>query len=555
MKNMIAIIMILLVIAISVRCNAAPVITAQDGGYLITTPVYSATVMSDGGLSSIKAGNTEFLNATNNLKHAGYIFQNSNVTQMTVSQQGNIINAKSDKASVKYEFNDAGINISAANLTSDTSNYFMIFDLSVKAASNDGKFTKTPVTNDWHSVSFYKDTSKITASGATKLWGPWDAGHQVFDATLAANETREIKLEIAAANQNELKEMHDASVPEILVEKNITVLSPLNWQVFQRTSRYAGQILLSGRILPQYDSLMVRITGKSLKGKLDGDWKTVPTIQQTKTFLTKIPVVPGGWYTVELKAVKDGKTVAETKIEKVGVGEVFVGAGQSNSTNCGQEKTNETSGMVSSFSGEFWQLANDPQPGPHDKTMGGSFWPAFGDAMYAKYKVPIGVAVTGHGGTNVSQWQPEDPLGLFPWMMTRIYELGPMGFRAVLWHQGESDFNTPTETYVEKMSIVIRDSTKLAGWQFPWFIAHVSYINPQVLSGPLVRNAQDELIKKGIALDGPDTDLLTGDNRDYNGAGIHFSPKGLKAHGKMWAEKVGIYLDKVLGTEKNKSTE
>ena len=72
-------------------------------------------------------------------------------------------------------------------------------------------------------------------------------------------------------------------------------------------------------------------------------------------------------------------------------------------TNYGEAKTQIASGMVSSFGGGAWQLANDPQPGVQDNSKNGSFIPAFGDAMYARYKVPIGVACTGYGGTSVRQ--------------------------------------------------------------------------------------------------------------------------------------------------------
>ena len=37
---------------------------------------------------------------------------------------------------------------------------------------------------------------------------------------------------------------------------------------------------------------------------------------------------------------------------------------------------------------------------------GGSFLPAFGDALYEKYRVPIGVASTGAGATSVREWLP-----------------------------------------------------------------------------------------------------------------------------------------------------
>src|SRR5690606_26648568 len=39
---------------------------------------------------------------------------------------------------------------------------------------------------------------------------------------------------------------------------------------------------------------------------------------------------------------------------------------------------------------------------------------------------------------------------------------------------------------------------------------------------------------------------LTGEHRDFDGKGIHFSPAGLKAHGLMWAGKVQPFIDKSL---------
>lgn len=336
--------------------------------------------------------------------------------------------------------------------------------------------------------------------------------------------------------------------------EDLNVLSPREYQVFQRQGRYDGRILISGSVKPECDKLKVRVTGRSLKGELRGKWQAVPLAAKTRGFASHIAIVPGGWYKVELRATNSGKDVVQAVVERVGVGEVFVGAGQSNSTNCGQFKTKQTSGMVSSFNGTAWRLADDPQWGSHDlgSWQDGSFWPAFGDAMYTRYHVPIGVAVTGQGASSVKQWQPDAPDGLYPWMMTRIYQLGRLGFRALLWHQGESDVLNmmPAQEYVTKLSAVIRQSKLDAGWEFPWFVARASYINPVDPNNPpcgLVRAAQKELWDTGVALEGPDTDALLGDNRDHDGTGVHFSPKGLKAHGEMWAEKMSAYLDSVLG--------
>jgi hypothetical protein len=262
-------------------------------------------------------------------------------------------------------------------------------------------------------------------------------------------------------------------------------------------------------------------------------------------------------------------------VPHVGVGEVFVVAGQSNATNYGEVPQKTQTGMVTSFDGSKWAVADDPQPGVQDNSKKGSFIPSFGDALYRKYQVPIGVADVGHGSTSVRQWLPEgervlvpptmskyvrpDVNGdlisdgtLFNGLMTRIRQLGPNGFRAVLWHQGESDANQPEghqilpERYTAIVEEVIRTSRTQADWSFPWFTAEATYHNPQDQRCEPFREAQRAVWKDGVALEGPDTDTLTAAYRQNQGKGVHFNDAGLKAHGNLWAEKVESYLDHVL---------
>ena len=228
--------------------------------------------------------------------------------------------------------------------------------------------------------------------------------------------------------------------------------------------------------------------------------------------------------------------------------------------------------MVTAFDGHAWRIANDPQPGVPDNSSKGSFMPAFGDALYEKYHVPVGIAAAGHGSTSVRQWLPkgarfavpptmskfvhEIEAGvwecdgtLFAGMTERIRQLGPNGFRALLWHQGESDAHQKAgheiapEEYRRMLEPIIRESRREAGWDFPWFVAQVSYHSPSDPSAPEIREAQRALWQSGIAFEGPDTDQLTGTYRQNNGTGVHLGPEGLKAHGKLWAEKV----EKVIG--------
>ncbi|HEX7260711.1 MAG TPA: sialate O-acetylesterase, partial [Luteolibacter sp.] len=134
---------------------------------------------------------------------------------------------------------------------------------------------------------------------------------------------------------------------------------------------------------------------------------------------------------------------------------------------------------------------------------------------------------------------------LFNWTLTRLKQLGPNGFRAMLWHQGESDADKmKEEDYAAKLSTTLDGWRKQAGWDFPVFVAQASF-RPWGGNSAAVRAAQQSLWDKKIAYPGPDTDAMLGDLRDNDGKGIHFSLKGLKVHGEAWAEKVGAYLDRV----------
>jgi hypothetical protein len=370
----------------------------------------------------------------------------------------------------------------------------------------------------------------------------------VWEATLAAHEKRTVTVEIGLTDAAEAAKVAEITGSKPAAPADLILYAPMEYQVAQRRTRLQGPLTVRGRVRPAYDRVEVRFVGRSLEGPLPDRWQEVPLKTKTKTFEATVQAPAGGWYKVEVRALKGGQPVAQTAVEHVGVGEVFVGAGQSNSTNCGQERIQQNSGMVSSFSGYDWRLANDPQPGVHDGSTGGSYFPAFGDAMYAKYRVPIGVASTGHSGTSVNQWQPGGEL--IRWMADRMNQLGQGGFRAVQWHQGESDVSMSAEEYARKMTALIQESRKLAGWDVPWFVAQVSYHNPDHTSYPNPREGQKKLWTSALAYEGPDTDTLTGDNRDQGGQGIHFSPKGLRAHGQMWADKIAVWLDKELAQAK-----
>ena len=259
-------------------------------------------------------------------------------------------------------------------------------------------------------------------------------------------------------------------------------------------------------------------------------------------------------------------------MEHVGVGDVFVVAGKSNSANHGAEKQATKTQRVTTFDGTHWQLANDPQPGASGN--GGSFLPPFGDAIAEKFHVPVGIVACGVGATSVREWLPKGatfpnpptiegrvrklPEGnwesrgdLYASFCLRMKQLGPNGFRAVLWHQGESDANQkdgtrtlPSELYREYLEKLIRGSRTDIGWDAPWFVAQVSYHGPGDEASADIRAAQASLWKDGVAFEGPDTDALKGELREHGGKGVHFSGPGLRGHAACWVEKVSPWLEK-----------
>jgi len=347
-----------------------------------------------------------------------------------------------------------------------------------------------------------------------------------------------------------------------------TLSSPLDYQVFQRQTRLEGLVLIRGHANVNASQVEARVVGQSLPGK----WNRLVLDEKTGDFHADLPTTAGGFYVVEVKLEDASHLLAQITVPHVAVGEVFIISGQSNSTNYGEVPQITETGTVTTFSGDSWRLANDPQPGTQDNSVKGSFAPSFGDALYRRYRVPIGIASVGHGSTSVRQWLPagesvevmptmtkyvtNNPDGtltsdgtLFNGMMRRIDQFGPYGFRAILWHQGESDSHQQPEheisgdTYRRMLEHVILSTRKQAGWDIPWFVAQASYGKPEIPSWQPVREAQQSLWESGIALQGPDTDTLTAPYRQNNGKGVHFNDAGLKAHGLLWAQAVERYLD------------
>jgi hypothetical protein len=356
-----------------------------------------------------------------------------------------------------------------------------------------------------------------------------------------------------------------------LGQGRIVLESPAEMQVFQRDGRDRGRIVVRGRWEGAGgETLEVRLSG----GKAKGEWKPLTIDPRVPAFASEIDAPAGGWFRLETRLKKGALVVAEGAVGKVGVGELFVLAGQSNAANHAEAKMKPATDRVVACDGASWRVAEDPQAGATGN--GGSIIPPLGDLLVERLNVPVGFFPVAVGATSVREWAPpgvafdrpptlvgnvrfvgagqfESTGKLYRALADRLALAGPAGVRAVLWHQGESDANQKDSSrtlsgtdYRRILEEIIRASWRDGGRETPWFVARATYHTPDDKKSDEIRAAQ-EAVGKTLALPGPDTDALDGANRDNGGKGVHFSAKGQQAHAKAWAEAIGPWLTRQTG--------
>ena len=330
----------------------------------------------------------------------------------------------------------------------------------------------------------------------------------------------------------------------------IEITSPREMQVFQRGDDGEGRVLIQGWVtqidldtVPDFGVVVELANGATTP------WKKLEPAREKeggRPFHALLHVPQGGWHSMRIGSQDGAKTLASVK--RFGVGEVFLVAGQSNSTNFGEERTVSQDDRVVAFDGWQWTLAADPMPGVQDGSQGGSPWPSFGHLLRASLGVPVAIASVGYGGTSIRQWQPDDESAkvghptLYDGLRQRSRCLGRV--RAIVWHQGESDAlsGMSSAEYEHLFRTLVTGFRKHTGVDAPWIVAHASFV-PDLAADKMtpIRAAQAELWRSGFALQGPDTDDLQGDMR-HSKDHIHFSKAGLEVHAQRWYAMVWSQL-------------
>ena len=321
---------------------------------------------------------------------------------------------------------------------------------------------------------------------------------------------------------------------------NLDVSVPTERAVYQRDNENKANINVS---VSYGEDALVQAQLKQGDTELC-DW-TALTKSEAALYEGIIPnVAGGGWYQLCVRAVdkNTGAVLATTNVEKVGVGEVFITGGQSNSCNFGGAKTTAKQDIVSAFDVRTrkWQHCEDSQPsnsGYNTGNEGGSPWPSMGDALVEKIHVPVGFVSTGVGAAKIEELRVKHYFAI----KDAITYLKPYGYRAFLLHQGEADTpGTERAKYLKSLQGLIEKTRSDAGYDLNWVIAQVSYAwgnyNDKKKMESMKETQRAACNDYNIFV-GPTTDDLQGDYRRKQD-NLHLSEKGLIEHGKRWADVV-----------------
>ncbi len=308
-------------------------------------------------------------------------------------------------------------------------------------------------------------------------------------------------------------------------EVTAEVLSPREYQVVQRDHANRGTIRVALYVDGQPTTVEVRLdlTSSRYKGT-STDWVALAPTDEAGAYTGEITAVAGGWYELQVRVqTAEGNPVVAT-VPHIGIGDVFITAGQSNAANHGQPPLQSADGRVAAYHAGAWQPAHDPLPGATGE--GGSPWPHLGDMLTRSLQMPIGFASVAIGGSPSS-------------LVDVLQQLGPGGAQALLWHQGETDSiqATSAQQYCDNLATIIHQLPQDAGWCPPWVVAGASFVPAETYgdtkaTAAEVRRGQALLWQRGIARQGPVTDDLVGPL--FRCDTLHFSELGLRAHAERW---------------------
>lgn len=272
---------------------------------------------------------------------------------------------------------------------------------------------------------------------------------------------------------------------------NITVTGvkitdgPQDWQIFQRDRAGFAAIRLGGTWEADETEFYIqaRVVDENLNMPVTAylDWQDATLDLAAKRFSLTFEKVPqGGLYRLETRIKRpqaaDPRPLRGDYIHHIGVGDIFVIAGQSNASGTGKGLVNDgpVLGVHLFANDERWKLAMHPLEDAtntlHPITItrifhGHSPWLAFAKTIFLKTGIPVGLIPTALGGSPVSRWVEggEGDGDLFKNMADMLQKAGGKT-AGILWYQGETEVTQGTVgDYPRKFRLFVEAARALTG--------------------------------------------------------------------------------------------
>ena len=354
------------------------------------------------------------------------------------------------------------------------------------------------------------------------------------------------------------------SLMSLKVVGQVNVDFPADRAVFQRDKNNTATIYIAGSYKSTVDKVEAKLT--AINGGTSIDWTTIKTNPQGGFYSGSLNAT-GGWYTLDVRISLGSTIVAATQIAHVGIGEVFIIAGQSNGQ--GFDNFGGPGAQDDRVSTIDYTNLNETEvhdlPYPHfahldehtniaPRGISSWSWGRLGDLITSKLKVPVLFYNVAWYSSSVGNWVesingtaysvyvpgvPYEPAGM-PYGNFRsvIQRYTPItGLRGVLWDQGEAEVKagTDTEKYYQLLKTLIETSRNESGKNISWMVSLTSYDNVNGINTKTVEGQKKVISTVSNVFQGPNTDIIQiPRSNSAGGGGVHFDGDGLIQLAEAW---------------------
>lgn len=347
----------------------------------------------------------------------------------------------------------------------------------------------------------------------------------------------------------------------VRVSAQITVSYPLENCVFQRDANNRSGIYIAGNFSEFLDAVEVKLTPVQPGWGQESDWVNIQSHPGNGYYSGRIEW-SAGWYRLDIRGKAGDAVVGSATVSKVGIGEVFLVAGQSNGQGFqgnGAQSAGDERVIHADYDGSFGP--NQPFPYPSFSRLQADdiisprgksawFWGKLGDALASRLNMPVLFYNTAWEGSAVQAWKesingrawsvyvpdiPFEPEGM-PYGNLRHTMLGYVavtGIRAILWVQGEADndVGTSRDSYYSSLETVINQTRNEFRRNLSWVVSRTSY-SARAGIGSQIISAQNDIISNvSNVFPGPEMDRIQVPRPD----GYHLFGDGLVQAANAWA--------------------